>query len=110
MYFTDDFFIGEKIMNYIKCPHCGAEYLPVEIFIPEEFFGRPKEIIRRSDNHAVETFFGKEPDLKERYVCDYCKTPFEVTATMSFETKEVPRISKETKISARKYSLFMDEL
>ena len=49
-------------------------------------------------------------DNKERYVCDYCNTPFEVTTYLTFDVKELPRISKETKISTRKYSLFMDEL
>lgn len=95
-------------MTYIKCPHCGAEYLPVEIYIPNEFFGRPKEVVR-TDNRKVESFFGKVPDMHERYTCDYCNTPFEVTATMNFEVKEIPRIPKETRMSMRKYSLFMDE-
>ena len=96
-------------MNYIKCPHCGAEYLPVEIFIPDEFFGRPQEVVRRSDNHKIETFYGKLPDLKERYVCDYCRTPFEVQANLDFQVKEISKINKETRMSMRKYSLFMEE-
>lgn len=97
-------------MNYIKCPHCGAEYLPAEIYIPEAFFGKPKEVVRKKGTNQIDTFFGKEPDNKERYVCDYCNTPFEVTTYLTFDVKELPRISKETKISTRKYSLFMDEL
>lgn len=96
-------------MNYIKCPHCGAEYLPVEIFIPDEFFGKPEEVVRRSDNHRIETFFGKLPDNKERFTCEYCNTPFEIIGNLDFQVKEIPRISKETRIPVRKYSLFMDE-
>ena len=28
----------------IKCPHCNAEYLPAEIYYPDEFLGRPTDI------------------------------------------------------------------
>ena len=30
----------------IKCPHCGREYLPVEIFYPASFFGKPTTVYR----------------------------------------------------------------
>lgn len=31
----------------IKCPHCGAEYLPSEIFMPEDILGgAPKNLIK----------------------------------------------------------------
>ena len=28
----------------ITCPHCGREYLPAEIYVPDAFFGKPSDI------------------------------------------------------------------
>lgn len=28
----------------IRCPQCGAEYLPGEIYLPKYFLGQPKNV------------------------------------------------------------------
>ena len=65
--------------NYkvIKCPHCGYEYLPSEIYYPEEYFGKPKNIIR-DEEFKIIYFDGESINTKEYYVCDNCKKPFGV--------------------------------
>ena len=32
----------------IKCPQCGAEYLPGEIYMPGSLIGQPDEVVRDS--------------------------------------------------------------
>ena len=34
--------------NYpvIRCPHCGGEYTPADIFMPGDLIGKPKTVIR----------------------------------------------------------------
>lgn len=73
----------------IICPICGAEYLPVEIFMPEEFFGRPTEIIRDPAD-KIEFFLGKGMNLNENYVCDSCGATMRVKARISFDVETDP--------------------
>lgn len=79
-------------MKKIKCPVCGWEYHPAEIYVPTAFFGHPKNIIK-SENGEIEHFMGEDSDLKEAYVCDHCNTHFLVEASVSFNTTVDP--SKE---------------
>ena len=30
--------------NVIKCPHCQAEYMAAEIFLPDSFLGHPNAV------------------------------------------------------------------
>lgn len=69
----------------VTCPSCGAEYLPAEIFYPNSFFGRPRDIVRGDDGKLL-GFNGTDMDLCETYICDVCKKKFTVTATMTFKT------------------------
>lgn len=69
----------------ITCPSCGRQYLPAEIYIPNEFFGKPNNISRYVDG-SIDTFFGKSLDLNEWYVCDSCNQKFNVSAKIRFET------------------------
>lgn len=97
------------LKNVIKCPHCGAEYLPAEIFLPDSFLGKPNTIQRDSENH-IESFFGNDMDLKEEYRCDYCNKKFTVTANVKFNTaSESKYIEEEYKTKLSKASLFLDE-
>ena len=73
----------------IVCPICGAEYLPMEIFMPEEFFGRPDEVIRDPAD-KIEFFIGKGMNLNEEYVCDVCGATMRVKAKLSFEVSTDP--------------------
>jgi DNA-directed RNA polymerase subunit RPC12/RpoP len=72
----------------IHCPHCGAQYIPGEIYMPGAFLGKPEDIVRDSfgkllyDDYQV----GEEPDMIERYICDYCDKPFIVEAAITYKT------------------------
>jgi hypothetical protein len=50
----------------ISCPHCGKNYHPAEIFIPQQFFAVP------------------QMNITEEYTCDSCDTTFNVCAKLSF--------------------------
>ena len=56
-----------KKIETIQCPYCNTEYLPVEIFNPKSFFGKPECIIRESGK--IEDIVGSSMDLKESYIC-----------------------------------------
>lgn len=72
----------------IKCPTCGREYLPAEIYIPNSFFGKPS-FIDRNDAGKIMSYSGSSMDVKEKYICDSCSTAFKVTAKVSFYTSEI---------------------
>lgn len=71
--------------NVIKCPHCGAEYLPAEIFLPNNLLGKPYGI-EKDDNGHIEFFFGDDMDLNEVYRCDFCNKKFNVEMSIKFNT------------------------
>lgn len=68
----------------IKCPKCGCEYLPAEIYYPDKFLGSPYSITKIS-NEVV--FGGDNMNLEEVYECDNCGTTFVVNASVSFNAK-----------------------
>ena len=72
----------------IKCVHCGAQYLAGEIFMPGAFIGKPDDIVKDSFGKLLYEDYqeGKEPDMIEHYVCDYCDKPFIVEATITYKT------------------------
>ena len=57
--------------NIIKCPNCGWEYLPGEIYLPKHFLGQPKEIERTIDGKIL-LHYGTDPDLNEIFRCEHC--------------------------------------
>lgn len=71
--------------NYIKCPYCGREYLPSEIYIPEYFFGKQFNIVR-NDEQQIVGFNGKDMDLKETFTCENCENIFEIESQITFKT------------------------
>lgn len=77
----------EKLVT-IKCPHCGWEYLPCEIFYPDDMLGKVSDVMR-DDNGKVLFFNGESLNLKEEFVCDNCGTTFTVEGIINFKTKEV---------------------
>lgn len=72
----------------ITCPRCGAEYLPQEIYIPNIFFGKASYIEKDDVTHQITQIYGTDLDTEESYVCDFCNTPFSISAKISFTTKE----------------------
>ena len=73
-----------KDLIVVKCPKCGREYLPTEIYLPNVFFGQPKNIVRDLDNKII--LVDDNMNLVEEYICDDCNTKFKVTANVSFKT------------------------
>lgn len=96
--------------NVIICPKCGAEYLPSEIYIPQSLLGKPYHIMRFNDG-TIDEFFGKDMDLDEQYICDYCDTKFYIKAIVKFNTSinEMEDFQSEYKTKLHKAKLFLDE-
>lgn len=96
----------------IKCPKCGCEYLPGEIYLPKAFLGQPKNIVRDNDTEIIAAPDGAEMDLEEKFTCEKCGTPFRVYATVSFNTvleEDVdPNTDYSTKIKTDIFSLNED--
>lgn len=66
----------------IKCPHCGREYLPCEIYYPNDFLGNAGEIFK-DENGKIITYSGDNMNLDEIFTCD-CGCEFKVSAHISF--------------------------
>lgn len=75
-----------KKNKYIVCPNCGMEYLPCEIFIPNYFIGKCTNIKRDYSGKLVE-YDGQNMQLTEKYVCDKCNKPFNISALVNFVTR-----------------------
>ena len=72
----------------IKCPHCGAQYLPGEIYMPGALIGQPEDVVKDSLGKILYEDYqdGKEPDMLEHFVCDFCEKPFIIEATTTYKT------------------------
>lgn len=96
----------------IKCPYCGQEYLPSEIYSPDAFFGKPKEVFRNPDG-TIDFYIGEDPDYNEVYICDNCNHKLDISAKLAFtvgaynEPEEfVSKIEKPEKIKLSEEELF----
>ena len=92
----------------IKCPHCGAEYLPGEVYMPMAIIGQPDDVVKDSFGKILYEDYSspeREPDLIERFTCEYCERPFVIEATVTYKTSaEAP----EKDFSSPYVSLFDD--
>ena len=72
----------------IKCPHCGAQYLPCEIYMPGSTLGKSEDIVKDSLGKILYEDYqeGKEPDMIEHFTCEYCEKPFIVEATVTYKS------------------------
>lgn len=73
-------------MNTIKCPYCGARYLPGEIYLPKTFLGEPTKVYRDEKGNIL-GFDGTDMNLNESYTCDYCGKKFFVETSVLFKTE-----------------------
>ena len=101
-----------KDFDTIICPYCKMEYLPSEIFIPNNFFGRPGDIERSGDGRIIQ-YTGTGMDLKEEYKCDCCGKTFFVSTQIKFNSTPTDPKNDfdedyETPLKVKKYSLFED--
>ena len=75
----------------IRCPHCGSEYLPGEIYLPGSLIGQPDDVIRDSLGKIIYEDYStedREPCSTEHFVCEYCEKPFVVEATVTYKAQE----------------------
>lgn len=103
-----------KDLPIIKCPVCGAEYTPAEVFMPDSFFGKQTDIFRSMDGQ-IEFYDGTDPDLTETFTCEHCNTDLSIEAKLSFkvdvavddfEEEYVSKIDKPAKITLDEETLF----
>ena len=76
----------------IECPHCKAQYLPGEIYMPGAILGHPDELVKDALGKIIYVEYSKdeyEPNLIEHFTCEYCNRPFIVEATSpTYKTRE----------------------
>ena len=53
--------------RFIYCPNCNAEYLPSEIFLPNEFLGKAQEV-ERDVNGKILYHENGEMNVEENYI------------------------------------------
>lgn len=103
-----------KDVPIIKCPVCGMEYMPSEVFMPNSFFGKQKDIFRSVDGQ-IEFYDGDDPELTETFTCEHCGTNLSIEAKLTFKVDElkddfneeyVTKIDKPNKIILDEETLF----
>ena len=74
--------------SVIKCPHCGAQYLPGEIYLPGSLIGQPDDLVKDSLGKIIYEDYrpNREPDMIEHFTCEYCDKPFIVEATVTYKS------------------------
>ena len=75
----------------IKCPHCGAEYLPGEVYLPGALIGQPDDVVKDSLGKILyEDYYTpeREPNTIEHFTCEFCEKPFVIEATVTYKAKE----------------------
>ena len=70
-------------IDKIKCPNCGAEYLPSEIFYPNDFLGKPNHIYKTVDGEILD-IDGPAQKFNEEFICDYCNKPLNICVEHSY--------------------------
>lgn len=92
----------------IRCPQCGCEYLPVEIYIPNCFFGKPR-FLEKDITGKVINNYGTDMDLNEKYTCDKCNAKFKIKADVKFNSYLDEKSSNVYKIKLKQNPLFLNE-
>ncbi len=74
----------------IKCPHCGATYVPAEIFMPGDFLGKPDSLVKDALGKILYCDYeeGEEPLATESFICDHCGKPFVVEPVISYKVRK----------------------
>ena len=74
-----------KDFKIIKCPKCGYEYVVAEIFFPQDFLGKPNNIIRDDKGHII-LVEGESPCFEEEFECENCGAVFKTKLDMTFNS------------------------
>ena len=98
-------------MHVIKCPACGTEYLPKEIFIPKNFFGHNLYDIQRDESGKLFNVNSDDMDLQEIFQCEKCNKYFKVTADIRFteDVEEKMNFDDEYAQPIKRKILFLKE-
>ena len=78
---------SKEIKETIHCPYCDREYLPSEIFYPNEFLGQETNIERDTLGQIV-YYEGEDAISCETYICDGCNKQFKVRVMKKFITEK----------------------
>ena len=80
-----------KNPNIVKCPHCGWEYHPSEIFYPNAFFGKTDTLVKDALGKILYVDFkeGDEPIFQESFECENCEKQFVINAVVTYSTGKV---------------------
>lgn len=80
----------KKQWPVIRCPHCGCEMTPAEIFMPGDLIGKPESVIRDALGKIIYQEYDKdnEPAQSEHYICDECGKPFIVEPVITYKVKK----------------------
>lgn len=79
----------KKSNKLIECPHCGAQFLQGEIYMPGALIGKPVEMVRDSLGRIIYVDYdheGNMPNMAEHFTCEYCDKPFIIEATITYKT------------------------
>lgn len=82
---------NQKKYQVIKCPHCGYEYIPSEIFYPGDLIGgRTESLVRDALGKILYLEYAEDnkPLQSEQYICDSCDKPFVVEPVISYKVKK----------------------
>ena len=71
----------------IKCPYCGAEYIPQELYIPDDFLPVFDDLVK-DDSGKIVAMYEEPMNTHEEYTCDYCGHTFQVDAKVEFIATE----------------------
>lgn len=80
----------QKKWVVIKCPHCGWEYAPAEIFMPGDLIGKPDSVVRDALGKVLYIDYpeDEQPLTSEQFVCENCGKPFVVEPTVGYKVKK----------------------
>ena len=92
-----------KRFETVKCPKCGMEYLPAEVFIPDAFVGKPSNIVKDEEGSIV-SFSGKTMSTEEEYTCDRCGVTFTISSKISFSCDYDDRCDFDEEYVSKIYS------
>lgn len=76
-----------KDIPVIKCPVCGEEYMIGDVFMPNKFFGRQTEIVKKPSGE-IDYYLGEDPDLNEEFICENCLTKLKIKANITFNIEQ----------------------
>lgn len=73
----------------IRCPHCGYEYIPCEIFMPGDHIGNTSTVVRDALGKILYTEYdeGYEPNQAATFCCEGCGHEFIVETTTTYKAK-----------------------